>query len=43
MLLAKILKNETPKDAPRVIDPLTRVTKENAQEWAKKWDKWLGK
>ena len=23
--------------------PLTKVTKETADEWAKKWDKWLGK
>jgi hypothetical protein len=27
----------------RVIDPLTKVTQENAADYAKKWDKWLGK
>jgi ribose transport system substrate-binding protein len=42
ILLKKILKNENPP-SERVIDPLTKVTKETADEWAKKWDKWLGK
>ena len=26
----------------RVIDPLTAVTRENADEYAKNWEKWLG-
>ena len=42
MLLDKIVKNQDPP-SKRVIDPLTKVTKENAAEFAKKWDKWLGK
>ena len=42
MLLQKIAKNESPKDK-RVIDPLQKVTKETADEFAKKWDRWLGK
>ena len=42
MLLDKIVKNQSPQN-PRVIAPLTRVTKENADDFAKKWDKWLGK
>ena len=25
------------------LDPLTRITKENAGEFRAKWDKWLGK
>ena len=42
ILLDKIVNK---KDAPtlRVIDPLTRVTKENADEFGKNWEKWLGK
>ncbi|MFO0837075.1 MAG: substrate-binding domain-containing protein [Phycisphaerae bacterium] len=42
LLLEKIVKKQDPKEA-RIIDPLTRVTKENAAEFRKKWDKWLGK
>ena len=42
ILLGKIVKGEAPKDV-RIIDPLTHVTKDNADAWAKKWDKWLGK
>ena len=42
MLLEKVVKGNAPKD-PMVIDPLTRVTKDNADEWSKKWDKWLKK
>ena len=41
LLLKKILKNEDPPN-PRVIDPLTVVTKENAKEYGKNWEKWLG-
>ena len=40
ILAAKILKNQDP-EKPIIIDPLTQVTKENAAEWSKKWDKWL--
>jgi ribose transport system substrate-binding protein len=42
ILLDKVVKKQDPKE-PRIIDPLTRVTKENAGEFRKKWDKWLGK
>ena len=42
LLLDKVVKNQAPPQ-PRVIDPLTAVTKENADEYAKKWAKWLGK
>ncbi len=42
VLLDKIVKNEAPKE-PRIIDPLTRVTKDTAAEFRSKWSKWLGK
>ncbi len=42
ILLQKIVKGQAPKDL-KMIDPLTKVTRENADEWMKKWDKWLGK
>jgi ribose transport system substrate-binding protein len=42
LLLEKIVNDQAPAE-PRVIDPLTRVTKENAAEFRAKWDKWLGK
>jgi ribose transport system substrate-binding protein len=42
ILLDKIVNNKSPENV-RVIDPLTHVTKENADEFGKKWDKWLGK
>jgi ribose transport system substrate-binding protein len=42
ILLDKIVKDQSPPNL-RVIDPLTRVTKDNADEFAKNWDKWLGK
>ena len=42
ILLEKIIRNKQP-DSVRVIDPLTRVTKANADEYARKWDKWLGR
>ena len=42
MLLEKIINNKVPADV-KVIDPLTRVTKENVDEFGKNWDKWLGK
>jgi ribose transport system substrate-binding protein len=40
MLLKKVLKNEEPADV-RIIDPLTRVTKENVGEFYTNWKKWL--
>src|SRR5688572_16392998 len=42
ILLNKIVNGKDP-ESQRIIDPLTRVTKENAKEFGKKWDKWLGK
>jgi ribose transport system substrate-binding protein len=42
ILLEKILENKQPADA-RVVDPLTRVTKENVDEFGKNWAKWLAK
>lgn len=42
LLLEKILHNQNPPTV-RVIDPLTRVTKENVDQFAGNWDKWLGK
>lgn len=42
ILLDKIVRNEDPKQT-RIIDPLTRVTRESAAEFRRKWDKWLGR
>ncbi|MBC7784684.1 MAG: substrate-binding domain-containing protein [Burkholderiales bacterium] len=42
ILLEKIINNKAP-DPIRVVDPLTKVTKENVDEFGKSWDKWLGK
>ncbi|MCX5661971.1 MAG: substrate-binding domain-containing protein [Planctomycetota bacterium] len=42
LLLEKIVEGRSPP-ADRVIDPLTRVSKENAEEFAGRWDVWLGK
>ncbi len=42
ILLDKIVHNKDP-ESQRIIDPLTRVTKENVKEYAKNWDRWLGK
>ncbi len=40
ILLEKIVNKKDPPDA-KLIDPLTRVTKENAEEYGKNWEKWL--
>ncbi|MFA5206169.1 MAG: substrate-binding domain-containing protein [Lentisphaeria bacterium] len=42
ILLEKILSQKSPP-TPVVIDPLTRVTKENVDAFGKNWDRWLGK
>ena len=42
LLLDKIVNKKDPP-SPKVIDPLTAVTKENADEYGRNWDKWLGK
>ena len=42
LLLDKIVNKKDPPSA-RVIDPLTAVTKESAEEYGKNWQKWLGK
>jgi len=41
LLLEKIVNKKDPPSV-RVIDPLTPVTKETADEYGKKWEKWLG-
>jgi ribose transport system substrate-binding protein len=40
ILLDKILKNQTPSEE-LIVDPPTRVTKENLEEWSLNWKKWL--
>ncbi|BCU78107.1 substrate-binding domain-containing protein [Luteolibacter sp. LG18] len=42
ILLDKVLDNKSPADA-RVVDPLTKVTKENVDGFGKNWEKWLAK
>jgi ribose transport system substrate-binding protein len=42
ILLNKIVKGESPKEV-RIIDPLTKVTKDNVDVIGKNWDKWLKK
>ncbi|HEX3358067.1 MAG TPA: substrate-binding domain-containing protein [Tepidisphaeraceae bacterium] len=42
ILLDKIVKNQDPPQT-KIFDPLTEVTKDNAKDFGKKWDKWLGK
>lgn len=39
-LLEKIVNNKQP-ESPMITDPLTKVTKENVDEFSKNWDKWL--
>lgn len=41
ILLEKIINQKDPPQ-PRVIDPLTAVTPDMADEYGKKWEKWLG-
>ncbi len=42
VLLEKILNGKTPEPA-RIVDPLTEVTKDNVEAFAKNWEKWLAK
>jgi ribose transport system substrate-binding protein len=42
VLLEKIVNNKSP-ETPRIVDPLTVVTKENVDEYGKQWEKWLKK
>ncbi len=42
LLLDKIVNKQDPP-AERIVDPLTRVTAENVDDYGKRWDKWLGK
>jgi ribose transport system substrate-binding protein len=42
ILLDKIVKGKDPA-GPRIIDPLTKVTKDTAKAYGEKWNKWLGK
>ena len=41
-LLEKIVRQQSPAQATR-IDPLTRVTRDNVDAYAKNWDRWLGR
>ncbi len=41
-LLEKIVNDKSPQTAI-MVDPLTPVTADNVDEYAKNWDKWLGK
>lgn len=41
-LLEKIVNKKDPATV-KISDPLTPVTKDNVEEYAKNWDKWLGK
>jgi len=40
ILMEKIVNKKDPASV-KVIDPLTKVTKDNAAEWSKKWEKWV--
>jgi ribose transport system substrate-binding protein len=42
VLLEKIVNKQDPPN-PNIVDPLTKVTKENVEEFGKNWEKWLGK
>ncbi|MEO7934608.1 MAG: substrate-binding domain-containing protein [Chthoniobacterales bacterium] len=42
ILLEKIVNKKEPA-TPIIIDPLTKVTKENVDEYGKNWEKWLKK
>ena len=42
LLLDKVLDNKQPADV-RVVDPLTKVTKDNVDAFGKNWEKWLSK
>jgi ribose transport system substrate-binding protein len=42
VVLNKVIDKKDPP-SPRIIDPLTKVTKENVDEYGKNWEKWLGK
>ena len=41
VVLNKLVNDKEPESA-RMVDPLTRVTKDNVEAFAKEWDKWLG-
>ena len=41
VVLEKIINDKDPAD-PKIVDPLTEVTKANVEEFSKNWDKWLG-
>ena len=42
VLLEKIVNGKDPPN-PDIVDPLTRVTKENVDQFGKNWEKWLGR
>jgi ribose transport system substrate-binding protein len=43
VLLDKILDGKDPRPGPRIVDPLTRVHKADAAEWARKWEVWTAR
>jgi ribose transport system substrate-binding protein len=43
VLLDKIVDGEDPAGAPRLIDPLTRVTAADVPAWTAKWEGWLAR
>jgi ribose transport system substrate-binding protein len=42
IILEKVVAGKDPSTA-KIVDPLTKVTKENADEYGKSWEKWLKK
>lgn len=42
VVLEKLVNGKDPAE-PKVIDPLTAVTKENVEQWGENWKKWLPK
>lgn len=41
-IVEKLIDKKDPA-SPIIIDPLTKVTRDNVDDYAKNWDKWLGK
>ena len=43
VLLDKILEGKDPRPSARIVDPLTRVRRADAAEYARKWEGWTGR
>ena len=43
VLLDKILEGQDPRPSARIVDPLTRVRRADAAEYARKWEGWTGR